>query len=103
MKHTELPWEYKPSGGNHRNYEIWGKNGETITKMFTWLDSDNYQEQIANAAFIVKAVNNHEKLLGALKDLMESISGGKKECGHDFACVCSWDKAMDAVKQAEAE
>ena len=97
MKHSKLPWH---RGG--RYYTDCGAKYEAIMEP-NGIDEVVGENSISaeDAAFIVKAVNNHYKLLSALKDLMESISGGKKECAHDFTCVCSWDKAMDAVKQAE--
>ena len=73
MEHTKTPWSYEPSGGNHRNYEINGKDGEAIAKMFAWLATDNYQEQIANAAFIVRACNNIERVEAERDKLLEAL------------------------------
>jgi len=54
-----------------------------------------------NVSPVMKACNNHDKLLEALKGLMSNIGGGKKHCGHDFTCSCAWDKAEKAIKEAE--
>ncbi len=59
------------------------------------------EEEGANAAFIVKAVNNHYQLLEALKGLSEvcQCENGCKE--NDMTCASNL--AREAIKQAEAE
>lgn len=42
------------------------------------------------------------ELLDALKGLMAERSGSKKQCGHDFDCVCASDKARAAIAKAES-
>lgn len=39
-------------------------------------------------------------LLQALSDLLASISGGEKSCGHAFTCICPGDKARSAIAKA---
>lgn len=50
----------------------------------------------ANAKLIAAAPD----LLEALDDLINSISGMDKICGHDFTCSCSIDRANKAIKKA---
>ena len=47
------------------------------------------------AAQCVEAERND--LRDALKNLMDSIGGGIKYCGHDFNCVCAWDEAKKVL------
>ena len=99
MKHTELPWEVIKDGEL-----VYIDSGSiNICDLYHMHENGAYTkyDAEANAAFIAKACNNHESLLGALKDLMASISGGSKSCGHDYTCVCSGDAARAAIKQAE--
>ena len=66
MKHSKTPW-------------VLDKRGESLTSNgipvcvwnlgLTW--SARSKETEANAAFIVKAVNNHYKLLEGLKDIVQ--------------------------------
>lgn len=44
-----------------------------------------------------------DALYVALKDLLASISGGKKSCGHEFTCVCAGDAARKMINQMEDE
>lgn len=101
MSHTELPWELDGNGHIYSSV-ITGQESRTATP---------YGE--ANAEFIVKACNNHEKLIKALEpfthpDLAE-ILGGK--CQGDDSPVFVRNKAMlkigdfkraiEAIKEAE--
>jgi len=91
MEHAELPWK------KFKDNQIQNSTNDVII----WGSGFSKLKTGANAAFIVKACNSHESLLSALKDIMASSSGGIKKCGHEFTCVCSWDKAMEAIAQAE--
>ena len=62
MKHTELPWVIMDKAAF---VLIYGPNGERVCKII-----DNEQD----AAFIVRACNNHDKLLAALKLAREAIA-----------------------------
>ncbi len=92
MSHTKLPWSV----------------GHSISGVVTIDDKNNHLMQAlknpefgsndlseANAAFIVKAVNNHENLLDALKD----IARGQLQVP-DFERYAK-NVAARAIKQAE--
>ena len=38
-----------------------------------------------------------KELEDALRNLMASICGGEKDCGHKFTCICSGDAARKAL------
>jgi len=55
--------------------------------------------------YAYEAINSHdsltaevERLREALSEIMASIGGGKKKCGHDFTCVCAEDAARKALE-----
>jgi len=60
-KHTELPWELEQTEKNTNNLDILIKTNDE--KWVSW----SYKE--SNAEFIVRACNNHYKLLDTLKDI----------------------------------
>ena len=62
-KHTELPWHYQNDSDAYTHI-IRDKSGSRIIAHFKQ-DASGLQE--ANAAFIVKACNEHEKLLQVVK------------------------------------
>lgn len=39
-------------------------------------------------------------LLEALQDFMSASSGNTQSCGHDFECICRFDKAKVAIAKA---
>lgn len=51
---------------------------------------------IENAALIAAAPD----LLAALQDFMYASSGNTQSCGHDFECICRFDKAKAAIAKA---
>lgn len=51
-------------------------------------------------AIAVDLAESNTELLEALKDLLASISGEKKSCGHEFTCICPEDKARAAIAKA---
>ena len=107
MKHTELPWEVETH--NHVCDEQWNtivKGAIDITHNTQphEIACDKYsslsqEENEANAAFIVKAVNNHENLLSALKFMISALQHKELSFGDKVAL----DEAREAVKQAEEE
>ncbi len=71
-KHTPTPWKQSP------DFMIEGKNGDYVCRM----DASEGRQHHANAAFIVKAVNAHNELVGRLEAClayMESDSDDKQE------------------------
>ena len=100
MKHTSLPWTIKfyPLAPRDGRYIIWGDNGsEEICMSEPWPNGNARTK--ANAAFIVKAVNNHEQLLTALKEL-SSVCQCENGCEEDDMTYAS-NLAREAIKQAE--
>src|ERR1700676_1035431 len=63
--HTPLPW--KVDGKS-----ILFANDKVLADKIEGFSTSDSQDEV-NAAFIVRAVNCHEALLGALKDIYESI------------------------------
>lgn len=68
-QHTPTPWtDHKKSLFPQSDGIIWGPDGIGICEM----QRMGYPEEMkANAAFIVRAVNAHEDMLAALKNLVE--------------------------------
>jgi hypothetical protein len=74
-------------------WELGGCSGRMITTASGYC-GDGFiadVDTLANAAFIVKAVNNHEKLLTALKNVLDVHSS------QDI----SWVEIREAIKAAE--
>lgn len=62
-----------------------------------WIEFDgNPEYQQANANIIAAA----PELLVALQDFMSASSGNTQSCGHDFECICRFDKAKAAIAKA---
>jgi hypothetical protein len=40
------------------------------------------------------------ELLEVLQDFMSASSGNTQSCGHDFECICRFDKAKAAIAKA---
>ncbi|HBN5384579.1 TPA: hypothetical protein MDG15_000070 [Citrobacter freundii] len=57
---------------------------------------ENKDIQKANAHLIAAA----PELLEALQDFMAESSGNAKSCGHDFECICRFDKSRAAIAKA---
>jgi hypothetical protein len=88
-EHTPTPWAYRPN-----KHDDWGwirgpvMEGEEIGELVAIANSWATQEEkdahrttktyphAANAAFIVKAVNNHERMVEALKKAEELYLAG---------------------------
>lgn len=68
-QHTPTPWRLHP--GNSRSiYGPYKGNDQLIASVYMGEDeTDKYPEAIANAAFIVRCTNNHQKLIDALKNV----------------------------------
>ncbi len=76
MEHTPIPWTIQEaSKGPDRDYGIMA-NGGVIAEVFEHGGSE-YEicvDAEANAAFIVRAVNNHAKLLKALEAVVAAVA-----------------------------
>jgi len=95
MEHSKLPWVVFDDGP-YKSIRV--KNDEMtfppeigdVGASKHWFDEETMD---ANAAFIVLAVNSHEALLSALKEVV-AISDRK----HD-----AWDRAKAAIKAGEGK
>lgn len=98
MKHTELPWYFKErKDHNGLGYiSITHREGDTNPKWDTARCWD-----IEDAAFIVRACNNHYKLVEALKRLLQASghTGESDWLGEDEP----WEDARLALAAAEEE
>lgn len=78
---TPIPWT---TGG----CVIYGGDGESVADLVAGICNHNGltpDQTEANAAFIVRAVNNHAKLLKALVGLLAATKAGCRGCP---ACGC---------------
>ena len=80
MEHTKTPWNIENESFNEPEYKAIVGDGEVVARDIHQID----------AAFIVKAVNNHYQLLDALKDIVQTASQDTLEAG------------KKAIKQAES-
>jgi len=71
VKHTKTPWEVNKSGKSGTLISI-HQCGRTFPLALTFTGDDT-ELQEANAAYIVKAVNNHKKLISALEEFDNQI------------------------------
>jgi hypothetical protein len=70
-QHTPTPW--RTTEGSYGNYvAIIDANGKTVARI-PWGEGDGH-----NAAFIVRAVNNHENLIGQLYECAELLEQAKR-------------------------
>jgi hypothetical protein len=105
VAHTPTPWlvfpdfPYRNDGGRiiiatpkQKDGEPWGT--EVVNSRWGVTSP-------ADAAFIVKAVNNHELLVAALKDAIEALSWYAEE-KHQVA-INALDAARDALSSATAK
>lgn len=101
MKHTPTPWKHKETE-MHRHI-ITGKvsdGSEEIAEVNDlWVNPGTMK---ANAEFICKAVNNHDKLLSALKLMVKACIVAKhpEDRGVFFKIQ---EQARDAIKSAEEQ
>ncbi len=63
--HTPTPWTYRQRTTTDDLFVIEGENGYGVGRTFSFFDVDQ-----ANAAFIVKACNSHDKLVEALREML---------------------------------
>lgn len=76
--HTETPWrkqQHSPYDSSSCD-EILGSDGRFVAKVYRLADGVPTDEAMANAAFIVRACNAHEDLVGALTLLVACVEAG---------------------------
>lgn len=109
-KHTKTPWvatvEVSDCGGwKSPEQLVTISSGETIVAHYaaSYCEFPSDEENTANAAFIVRAVNAHEGLVRALASIAEDCRRGAHEHGmtpagvQDIASRC--DAALSAAKE----
>jgi hypothetical protein len=79
MKHEPTPWHFNPDFNYEGNAVIQAKDNFHIATVNKFAESFGDGKHKANAAFIVKAVNNHEKLVEKLKALVNMIEFDAKQ------------------------
>lgn len=103
LKYTPTPWAIQPDidlDGENTGHDIITADGKTV---IATMGAGTIEEETADAAFIVRAANNLQRLI----DLLQTRSveshhhnnhpGNWKDCDSD---VCEYDKA--AISRAEA-
>ncbi len=92
MKHTPIPWRVKQYNQAYIKFTCIESENGRIAKIKHY---PHYGDMDANAKFIVKCVNNHERLLEACKDALRCAITDK-----NLILVAI---LTDAIKQAESE
>ena len=72
-KHTETPYELSRNKELINIIKKWETQG--VTRLATMSDRFSPEETEANARFIVKACNNHDKLVETLNGILELCNG----------------------------
>lgn len=89
-QHTPTPWDQRPQ--NNGQAQIYGVDGKTIAITY-YNDMD--------AAFIVRAVNSHETMLRALKDVSKAYQDMFEAMPVAFQTFANI--VDEAISQAEAK
>ena len=102
---TAIPWDVcseKDIINGH--LPIKNKDGFYIAYVNSFVESFGNGKHIANAEFIVRAVNNHASLLEALKkaDSFFSSLDPEKDSSYTYQCLADTVKAItEAIQNAE--
>lgn len=103
MEHTPIPWtdprHYTKPDGVVYGIQSYG-GSQPLRSIFLITEPDDTDE--ANAAFIVKAVNNHQKLLDALTGLLDQADETYPHF-EDTRGMANRDQARAAIKEASKE
>lgn len=91
MTHTPTPW-------HSEKHEIGDTNNQRIAN--TWESGRTTDQSIANATFIVKAVNCHERLLNALKKMHDDYMF-ENDSAHRWKDNYQACQACEAIALAE--
>ncbi len=87
--HTKTPWRI---GRNGADYCVFAGDEKFIADCDRSDDMDGSPEDIANAAFIVRAANSHDALVEALKKTVSVVTGD----------IMSKSGLIDALESARA-
>lgn len=108
VKHTPGPWRVAAPPDkvctDYGDDSDFTKNGLAKTVVVcehrSWMAEG---EEFANAAFIVKAVNCHNELLEALREMVEAYDGFPTDMSRDEreCCRIAFGKAEAAIAKAE--
>lgn len=106
MKHTELPW-YIQEYNNYNGFSIMHDEFGCVAERWEEIYKEDRAKQMkANAAFICHAVNNHYKLVEALKKCRHELVEELKElggCDHSVGmCFCPIRYAIEHADAALA-
>jgi len=91
MTHTQTPWRV---GGFDENINRAIVNDTHVIALVTDIGSSDqfYNQQLANAEYIVKAVNSYEELLEAAKEALDVLDS-----------LEYYDEARDMLRKALAK
>jgi hypothetical protein len=105
MNHSPLPWKVRvhPVNPNEFFVEASRLQMHHPTNIEVMADDHGGEEyptavKRADADFIVKACNNHDRLVDALSNLMSAVSGG---CRPDYTDSCMRE-AGDVLKEVRS-
>lgn len=104
QSHTPTPWEMDMENPTEPKYYIQSKTGIYIAEVSS--DASN-EEAFANATYIVKAVNAHEKLVEASKAILNELRNLRDDEPSKWNELVSielcnaWDLLKNALALAE--
>lgn len=94
--HTPTPWEAWPDGPENRlGYRIAQPGPNVVLARVDW----KALNKEANAAFIIRAVNNHDALVEALRELLGGIEA--EDNGNTGSLARAQQKAVNTLKVAK--
>lgn len=114
-EHTPTPWRVMPkapSGGVYITGDETFQFDGRVCQQHVALTTKNYGDNTssvrigreeANAAFIVRAVNSHQRLVEALGEVMEWIDNWSPPFADDDEWPDTEEKARAALRAAEGE
>lgn len=95
-KHTETPWKASmPQGSN--GYWVIEKLGVELASCWSISIDEDAED---NANFIIKAVNSHDQLVGALKiygNHQQSCATMSHFREEGYECTCGYEEALKAA------
>lgn len=90
-EHSPLPWHVKGHG-----HVIAGADGKGVA-----MTRDDEPRGAADAVYIVQAVNSHDALLAALRELIEKWQNGSDSKVGDVSLITEADRCIAAMCAAE--